>query len=152
MLARVDLFDRPAGVFCDQWFGIVRGFFESGQGIRVADVPEGDANVAQDAAALGAQEWCAREFCFELGIVQREQFHEIGLIQVGAEMVFEQIRLSGESIPRARGEAIVAAVNAIANGGAKLERNGTLEFDREIRNATAGIELERRGDGGGRAG
>src|SRR4051812_26441111 len=67
-------------------------------------------------------------------------------------MAFEKIRFGGESIPGARGEAIVAAVNAVADGGAEFDWNRAFQFDGEVRNTAARVELERRGDGGGRAG
>src|SRR5687768_15282013 len=57
-----------------------------------------------------------------------------------------------EFIPGANFQTDVAPVNAVPNGGAELFWDGAFQFDREIGNAAAGIELERRGNGVGGAG
>ena len=46
----------PARVLGYQWFGIVNGLFQGGQGMVVSDIAEGDADISQQAAALGAQD------------------------------------------------------------------------------------------------
>ena len=57
----------------------------------------------------------------------------------------------GELVPRAEQLAIVAAVNAVADGLAKLRRNGALQLDSEVGNAATRIELVGRDDRLGRA-
>src|SRR5713226_9496024 len=49
-------------------------------------------------------------------------------------------RSFGEFIPWARVETIVAAENAIADERPQFERNGSFQFDREIRNTTPRIQ------------
>lgn len=64
------MIDGPEGVFGDEGFGIVGGAFEGGEGGGVADVAEGDADVAEDAAAFGAEHGSASEALLEGGGVQ----------------------------------------------------------------------------------
>src|SRR5947209_10593030 len=54
-------------------------------------------------------------------------------------------------VPRADCKAIVAAIDAIADGLSKFVRDRSLVFDREIGNATPRIELVGRGESRGRA-
>ena len=63
-----------------------------------------------------------------------------------------QAALAGEAVPRAGVEAVVAAVNPVADRGAQLLRDRAFQLDSQIGDAAAGVELERRGDGPGRAG
>ena len=67
-------------------------------------------------------------------------------------MRFHHLAFACEAVPGAGGEAVVAAIDAIADGGAQFDRDGAFEFDGEIRDAEPGVELEWRGDGVGRAG
>src|SRR5262249_45344076 len=64
-------------------------------------------------------------------------------------MLFHQFSFARKFIPRTRREAIVAAVDAISDGGAEFQRNGALQFNGEIGNAPAGVEVERRGNRSG---
>ncbi len=57
----------------------------------------------------------------------------------------------GELVPRADGEAVVAAVDAVADSNAELVRDRAGMLDREVRDAAARIELERFWKGIGRA-
>src|SRR5690349_7332370 len=61
-------------------------------------------------------------------------------------MRLPELALAGKTIPRAGGEAIVAAVNAIANGRAEFDRDRAFQFDGEVGNATACLELKRGGN------
>jgi len=65
---------------------------------------------------------------------------------------FHQAAFAREPVPGARRQAIVAPVNAVADGRAQLDRDRAFELDGQIGNAAARIDLERRSDGGGRAG
>lgn len=118
----------------------------------VADVAEGDADVAEEAAAFGAEDGCAGEFLFEGRGVEVEELEEGWLVKVGAGRGFHERACAREAVPWTGCEAIVAAVNAVADGGAELLGNGALEFDGEVGDATSGVELEGGGDGGGGTG
>ena len=52
-----------------------------------------------------------------------------------------------EFVPGASQLAVIAAVDAIADGTAKLERDRSGEFDGEIGNAASGVEPVRAGMG-----
>lgn len=67
-------------------------------------------------------------------------------------MEFHDLAFLSESVPRAGLEAVIAAEDSVADGGAQLGRNGAFEFDGEIGNAAAGVEDKGLGDGLGRAG
>jgi tRNA threonylcarbamoyl adenosine modification protein YjeE len=51
-----------------------------------------------------------------------------------------------ELVPRADELAVVAAVDAVADGGAELDRDRALRFDRQVRDAAARVELVGRDD------
>jgi hypothetical protein len=52
--------------------------------------------------------------------------------------------LAGKTVPGTNFEAIIATINTIANQWSQFDGYGTFQFDREIRNASAGIELKGR--------
>lgn len=58
----------------------------------------------------------------------------------------------GETVPGTDGKAVVAAVNAVADGCAKLFGDGAFVFDGEVGDAFAGIEMSVAGDCVGGAG
>ena len=58
----------------------------------------------------------------------------------------------GEFVPRADREAIVAAIDAVADRRAKLERDHALVLDRQVRDAAPRVEPIGRGERRGRAG
>lgn len=150
-LAGLDLIDGPTGVFGDQGFRIFGGFLQGGQGGFISHISQRDTDVAQQAFSFCAQDWRACEADFEGGIVQGKQFQQVRSLQFPARMLFHQISFAGEFVPRARGEAIITTVNAVADGGAEFDGDGALELDGEVGNAAAGIKLEWRGDGSGGA-
>ena len=49
-------------------------------------------------------------------------------------------------VPRAYELAVVAAVDAVADGGAQLDRDAAVVLDRQISDAAARVELLRRND------
>ena len=60
---------RPARVFGNQWFRVVRGFFQGGPGGGIADVAERHADVALNPPALGPQQRRAGKTRLEAGVV-----------------------------------------------------------------------------------
>src|SRR6056297_3370250 len=54
------------------------------------------------------------------------------------------------AIPRADRLAVVAAVDAVADGGPEFQRNRAFQFDRQVGDAATRVELIGRGDGPGR--
>ena len=69
------------------------------------------------------------------------------MIEVRPFVLLHDRAFFGEAIPWAGFEANVASVNSSADRRAKLFRDRAFQFDREIGNAAARIELERTGDG-----
>ena len=122
-LAHFNLFNPPARVFGDQRFRIARGAAECGQSGRVADIPQRDADVAKEAATFRSHDRRAGKSFFESGIVEREQFQKIRLFEVGSPVGLHELSGLGKAIPRADGQAIVAAENPIADSGPELDRD-----------------------------
>src|SRR5690606_25965858 len=95
----------------------------------------------------------AREQLPEARVVEREQFGEARGDELGAR---EERAVAGgrprELVPWADREAVVAAVDAVADGGAELLRDRPLVLDRQVRDAAPCIEPVGRGEGVGRAG
>ena len=58
--------------------------------------------------------------------------------------------LAGETVPWADSLAVIAAIDAVADQRTQLYRNAALELDRQVGDAAARIELERRDDRRGR--
>lgn len=84
LLAFLYFRNRPGGVFGDERFGVGGGFHQSGEGAGIAGVAEGDADVAEEAAAFGAEDGGVGEALFESGGVEGEEFEEVGGGEVGA--------------------------------------------------------------------
>src|SRR5579859_8036993 len=123
-----------------------------GQGGGVADITEGDADVAQQAAAFGPQNRRTGKTGCKTGLVQLKQGNQIRRVPFGTRVSLHQLTFAGEAVPGTDREAIVTAEDTIADGGAQFEGNGALQLDGEIGDAFAGIELEGGSDGIGRTG
>src|SRR5258708_2397859 len=67
-------------------------------------------------------------------------------------MTAHEAAFTRKTVPGADGEAIITAVNAVADRRTEFEGNGTLQFDGEVRDAAAGIELKGGDDGVGGTG
>src|SRR5439155_14584761 len=129
-------------------FGVRASALKHRQGRLIADVAERDTDVSEQAASLRAKNRRVRETALESNIIKREEFNEIRLCQILSSVSLHDLTLSGETVPWANRKAIIAAVNPIANGATKLDRNRSFQFDGQIRNATTRIELEWRCDRG----
>ena len=67
------------GVLAHQGFGVVGGgVAQGGEGAGVAEIAEGDADVAQEAAALGAANRAVAEAFPKAGVVEGEQVEQVG--------------------------------------------------------------------------
>ena len=139
-------------MFGDEGFGVGGGAGEGGEGAGIAGVAQGDADVAEEAAAFGAEDGGVGEVLFETGGVEGEECEEVGGGEVGAGVGAQEGGGAGEAVPGAGGEAVVAAVDAGAEGAAEFEGDGAFEFDGVVGEAAAGIKLEGGGDGLGGAG
>ena len=140
------MFHCPSGVFGDERLWIPGGLLQGGESQCVAAVPERYANIAEEATAFGAQHWRSSEGPLEPNLVQGEEVDQVGRGEFRPEVWFHQFTCLGEPVPGAGSQAVITSIDAIADERTKFDWNGPLEFDGQIRNAPAGIELERRRD------
>ena len=140
------------GVFGDEGVGVLGGAGEGGEVVGGADVAEGDADVAEEGGEFDAADGAEAEEGGEGGGVEGEEMAEGPLVDEGSGGEGGFAGGLGEAVPGASGEAVVAAVDAIAEGLAKFEGDGALVFDGEVGEAAAGVELVGGGDGLGGAG
>ena len=139
-------------MFGDQRFRVVGGALHSGQGGGVADVAQGDADVAQQSAPLRPRNRRDGKFLFETGVIKGEELDQIRLSQIRPCVFLHELARASEPVPRTNREAIVAAIDPIADGWAEFDRDRAFQFNGQIGNAEPRIELERAGDRPGRAG
>ncbi len=77
---------------------------------------------------------------------------EVGEIRgAGAALIADLSRGLGEFVPRADGEAVVAAIDSVAEQGAQVRVDRAVVFDGQVRDAAAGVELVGGWEGLGRA-
>jgi hypothetical protein len=145
--SRFNLFDGPLGVLRNQGFCILAGTAKFRQGRSIANIPQRHANIAKKAASFGTQDGGAGKALLESGFIKGQQISQFRGIQVRARMGTHQAALPGKAVPGADSEAIVAAVDAIADGWPEIHWDGPFQFDGQVGNATSGIELERSRDG-----
>ena len=123
----------------------------SGSKRGIAGIAGGDQHVAHEAVAADALDRRAREQRPEAGIVERQQVGQRRRSQIvaGGEL---RLRCGlRELVPRADREAVVAAIDAIADRRAEFVRDRPLVLDGEIGDAAPRIEPVGRGKGVGRA-
>src|SRR5579862_3222816 len=101
-------------MYGNERLGVIRRTFQSRQRAGIPEISQGHANIAQKAASFGPDSGCAVEALFESGFIQGEEFQKIRSGEAGSGVFAHQAAFAGEAVPRADGEAIVAAVNAIA--------------------------------------
>src|SRR5206468_8300805 len=106
---------------------------------------------AQKSAAFGAPQRSLAESALEASFVQRKKFEQAGRVQVAARVRGHQTCFAGEAVPRAGLEAIVAAEDSRAEQWAQFDGDAAVEFDGEVGDTAAGVELERRRNRIGRA-
>src|ERR1700719_4289802 len=119
---------------------------------RCGRVAERDRNVAQPSLVADAADRAASSPFEELRLAPREKLDELRVVQ---PVPHREVLLAGgacELIPRADQLAIIATVDAIADGGAKLGRNRAGQLDGEVGNTAPGVETIRGDDGAGGAG
>jgi hypothetical protein len=121
-----------------------------GQG-AVARIADRDQDIADEAVAADALD---RRFCKSRAkrrVIETHEFRKRGRTQIFACGEFCFAPGLREFVPGADREAIVAAIDAVANGLAEFVRDRALVFDGEIGNAASRIELVGRRKRRGRA-
>ena len=121
-----------------------------GQSGRIG-IADGDEHVAQKTVAADALDGRAGKLGAEGGFVEDGEVRERRRGKIVAGLQFHLAGRLRELVPRADGEAIVAAIDAVAHGGAEFARDRAGMLDGEIGDAAAGIEAVGRREGLGRA-
>src|SRR4029077_2580745 len=146
-----NLVNRPSRVLRDQWLWVGCGAFERRNVGRVACVAQGDTHIAQKPATLDSFNRRTFEKRAELCVSQFQIFPQrhAGRRLARGKSCF--LRNLSEPVPGTDYQTIIATEDPISDKRAKLQRNGTLQFNRQIRDAAAGIESMRRCNRTGRA-
>jgi len=148
----VDFANGPLGVFGHEGGLVVGGGVEGWEIILTAGVAEGDADVSQEAIAFDSFDGGLREEGPELLKVESEEVAEAMVKEAGAGVEAGFAGDLGEAVPGAGVEAVVAAVDAVADGAPEFQRDTPFVLDGEIGNAALCGQLSRAGDCLGRAG
>ena len=107
---------------------------------RVGGIADGVKNVAHEAVAADAFDRAFAEEGAEGGIVEPGKVGEAGWFgALGCVFLFG--RGGGEFVPGADGEAIIAAIDAVAEKGAEVGGDRAMVFDGQVRNAAPRINL-----------
>src|SRR5277367_1341630 len=120
-----------------------------GGGRRIA---ESDRDVAQPSLVADAADGAALRAIPEIRLAPRKELDQLRAVEAVPR---REIPLRGgtrELVPRTDHLTVVAAVDAVADRGAKLERYRSGQFDGEIGDAASRIEPIGSDDGAGRAG
>ena len=140
-----DFVDGPLGVFGNEGVGILGGSLEGGEVVAGSGVSEGNADVAEEAGALGALDGRFAKEAAEFFVGEGQEVAQAVVEDRLAGMQLAFLRNFREAIPWADGEAIVAAVDAVTHERAKLEGDGAFVLDGEVGDAASCIH----GVGGG---
>ena len=151
MLPAGDFLDGPVGVFGDEGVGVLGGSLEGREVFAGSRIAEGDANVAEEAGAFGALDGRLAEEATEFLVGEGEEVAQ-GVLEDGlARMELGFLGDFGKAVPRADGEAVVAAVDAVTHEGTEFEGDGAFVLDGEVGDAAPRIHGVGRGDCLGRA-
>lgn len=148
----VDFPNGPLGVFGHEGGLVVGGGVEGWKIVLIAGVAEGDADVSQEAVAFDSFDGRLREEGSELLKVESEEVAEAMLKEAGSGVEAGLAGDLGEAVPRAGVEAVVAAVDAVADGATEFKRDAPFVLNGEIGNAALCGQLSWAGDSLGRAG
>ena len=119
---------------------------------RLAGIAGGDQHIAQEAVAADALDRRAGKERAECRVVERQQSASAGSRRSSRAASFASDALPGELVPRAGGQAIVAAIDAVADRLAEFVRDRPLVLDGEVGDAAPRIEPVGCREGVGRAG
>lgn len=87
--------------------------------VGVSGVAEGDADIAQESFPFGAVDGGVAKMLFEGGFVELGPVLEGELVEFWFGVRFHDLAFLGESVPGASLEAVIAAEDSIADGGAQ---------------------------------
>src|SRR5690606_17221987 len=112
-----------------------------GPQLRACSIPGSNQNVADETVSSDALDRGAGEEGSEGDIVERQEENEFRCLKVLPRSEFGFGRDAGKLVPRANGQAIVAAIDPVADRGSERVRYGALVLDREVGDAAARVEL-----------
>src|SRR5690606_36146434 len=115
-------------------------------------VADGVEYVAHEAVAADALDRVLGKQRPEGRIVQPRELDQRRRLQGLAGVQRLLARAAGELVPRAGRQAVVAAVDAVAEQGPELAGDRPLQLDGQVGDAASRIQLERRGERARRAG
>ena len=96
---------------------------------QIAGIADRDQHIAQKPGVADAFDRRASEERAEIRLVQRHEMGKRRRDEIGARLQFRLMRQLSEFVPGANGEAIVAAIDAIADFFAQFARNLALGLD-----------------------
>jgi len=73
-------------MFGNKGFRVAGGSLQVWQGISIANVSQGNANISQDTPTFRSQHWSAGKSGFETGGIKAEQVEQVRLAQIGTAM------------------------------------------------------------------
>eukprot|EP00274_Cyanoptyche_gloeocystis_P001722 CAMPEP_0196663556 /NCGR_PEP_ID=MMETSP1086-20130531/53333_1 /TAXON_ID=77921 /ORGANISM="Cyanoptyche gloeocystis , Strain SAG4.97" /LENGTH=430 /DNA_ID=CAMNT_0041999421 /DNA_START=289 /DNA_END=1581 /DNA_ORIENTATION=+ len=139
----------PLHVLEYEWVRLaVEDLLEDWDGRGIARVAEGDGHVAEEAAALDAEDGGVAEALLELVVVHPDEVREDRSRDLrcnGPPQRAVEVRVG--SVPRTHGLAHVAAVDVVADETAQVERYAAFELDGQVRDAEARVQHERTHEG-----
>src|SRR6185295_18738007 len=98
-------------------------------------VAQADGEVAQPALVADAVDRAAGQAAMKVLLAPAEQLCQFCLVQAIADTEVRLVRKLRVFVPGTRELAVVAAVDAVADQRAKLDRDRALQLDGEVRNA-----------------
>jgi len=97
-------------------------------------------DIAQPARVADAADRRTGQPLVEVRFAPGKQIHQLRTVEPVPHATVRQRGGLREAVPRARQLAVVAAVDAVAQQGAQIQRDTALEFDGEIGNAAPRVE------------
>src|ERR1035437_9413523 len=125
-----------------------RGGLEGGNRPGIPAIAEGDGGVAREPAAFRAGHRARSEARAPFFVAEGEQLGRVGIHATAARLQRRLGEVAREShVPGTHVLADVTAVQELADGRSELQRDLTLQFDREVGDAACGVEHARGGEG-----
>src|SRR3984957_10621162 len=137
--------ERPDSHAANQRRGMAEAFDCDRDQCAIAGIADRDQDIAQEARVADTLDGSAGEQLAKRRLVESSEFSEIRRLKIGACGQPGLPRILSELVPRADREAVVAAINPIADGRAKLRGDRPLMLNRQIRDAAPRIEAIGRG-------
>ena len=124
----------------------------AGRSARSFELPIAIITLRRKRALPDALDRAAGEAGAERRVVEAGEFGERRSVEVGARGKLRLAPGMSEFVPRADGQAVVAAVDAIADRGSQLARDRALMLDRQVGDAAPRVDPVGRGERLGRTG